>query len=263
MIIRNDNISEATIAETAFDPTTFANIAEFWRSDYGVATTGSVLDSWTGMVNGNVLNPQRTEKGSYNTTDSNFNGYPSIQSASPGNNAGYVSNVGGGTVNKTLMIVGRITTDYPTAVIAFMYTPAYSDFRVGQHETLAQLSSFSYGTPDGSPTFKPLTDAAGSNTNFFLMLSYNIPTATCEVYASNTSVLQKRYTYNNRYDGNNPYNPMSFNFVGFGGYSLAGSIQPYGNGAYFSCVEIVVINGTPTQQELVSYSSYLNKRYGI
>jgi hypothetical protein len=262
MIIRNDNITEATIAETDFDPTTFTDIAEFWISDFGVDRTGNVLNSWTGKLNGNVFESIDGNKGAVTTSDSDFNGYPSLSSSLGYSVLGYRTTITAGTVNKTYIMVGRITSRVSTATINWLgdSNMTSNDVRFDIHcdETTTALASWTYGTPDGSPVFLSLGTRGDTNDYFITMINYQIPTGTIDVYSSNTSTaLSKTRTYNGR-------STHAFNIIGWGGVGWPGSgVRPYGNNAQFKMVEAVVINGTPTSQELTAYTTYLNKRYGI
>ena len=72
MIIRNDNITEASLGNDVllpFTPANFRNLGDWWSTDYGVQLTGTNVDSWVG-VNGNVLRPANaTYKGIYDSVD--------------------------------------------------------------------------------------------------------------------------------------------------------------------------------------------------
>ena len=264
MIIRNDNITEATIAETDFDPTTFTDIADFWVSDYGVNRTGNVLDSWAGKLNGNLFEPVSETRGAYTSTDSDFNGYPTLSSSLTTNQGGYRTVITSGTVNKSMIMVGKITERLSANAVFWLgnYNMTSTDIRFGFHndENTTAFATWTYGTPDGSPVFLSLGTRGDTNDYFVGMINYQIPTGTIDVYSSNTSTsLSKTRTYNGRTTN------LQFDIAGFGGINWPGGsgVRPYGNGAKFKMVEIVLINGTPTQQELTAYTTYLNKRYGI
>lgn len=63
----------------AWSPADLPGAYIWFRADSGITTTGGLVDTWTDIINGKILTNATSDKFSYNSSDVNFNGQPSIQ----------------------------------------------------------------------------------------------------------------------------------------------------------------------------------------
>jgi hypothetical protein len=257
MIIRNDNIREATLGSDVipFTPANFRNLGDWWSSDFGVNLTGTDVDSWVG-INGNVFTPRETDfKAIYDSSDADFNGRPSIGTNPGGFDVGYTASVIAGVTNKTIIMVSKIlTTTEETGTMLMLNNTA--DFqRAGIIGKTEKPSAYTDGTGPGAEIYYPLDNAVTNSAGDYLvsMIQYQRGLGIIQAFASNTSSLpiSPGYTASNR------FSDLAFDMVSFAYYNnvIASS--------RFKLTDFIAINGIPSEEEIIAFNAYVATRYGF
>lgn len=253
MIIRNDNITEATIAGVpAFTPANFRNLGDWWNTSYGVQLSGTDVDSWVG-INGNVFTPVHPEyKSIYESSDADFNGLPSISINPNGVDVGYTASVISGNTNKTYLLVVKMLTTSNENSIGLMNAIADPTMRAGVLSSNGMVWFLTDNTPGGSNNVTAISANAGQYVT--TMVNYTKSLGTLNWYTSNTSSLPLTPTFISP----NRTTSLSFDIFSFGWYIGIGV-----SAARYKIVEYIVINGTPTDEEITSFNSYVANTYGF
>jgi hypothetical protein len=257
MIIRNDNITEASLGGDVllpFTPANFRNLGDWWSTGYGVQLTGTDVDSWVG-VNGNVLRPvNATYKAIYDSSDTDFNSKPSISLNPNGTEVGYTASVASGNTNKTIIIVAKMLTNSSETSIMSMNTSSSKSIRAASTTSVGSNLAQAYtdGTGYQYQSVSDVSVAAG--VNFVHILQYTKSLAKMDWFFSNGSNIPTTPTKSTLGRDTN----IDFDFVSFAWY-LDGVI----GSARFKVTDFIVINGVPTSEEIASFSSYLSTNYGI
>lgn len=253
MIVRNDNITEATIAGIpAFTPASFRNLGEWWSTSYGVQLSGTDVDSWVG-INGNVFTPNNASyKAIYDSADVDFNGLASISINPNGSDVGYTASVVSGSTNKTIIMISKMLTTSNENGILYMDNYVPTSYRVAILSNTTVPKLYTDGTPGlVYQTIDGATDVSGDY--LVTMVQYTKSLGTINAFASNTSSLPSIPGYVATGRSAN----LTFDRVAFGYYfNVVAS-------AKFKLTDYIVINGIPLDEEIASLNAYVANTYGF
>lgn len=244
-----------TPTPVVWNPSQLNNLWDWWTSTSGVNTTGGSVDTWDGY-SGNTLVPYNPLfKASFNSTDSNFNNQPSIQ-LNPNNTAtdcGYYVPLDGigktGTVIMVAYINQKYTNDLSCLWANSMPTDRYTMF--GDNGSSAFLIYKNNGSPQAQ-----LVGSNFTNGNYMLLRGdYDYSTGDSNFYQSNTNTFTNQIGVTSVSTPGYNYNTSNLTIGSYYGV--------YGGTSNISIVEIIKIDGIPTNTELTQLSSYLTSKYGL
>lgn len=242
----------------SWTPASFNNLWDWWSSDYGVGLSGLDVNTWTGH-NSNILTLfQNTNKPVYNSSDANFNNEPSIHfnTGTTVGDFGMFVTPSQAQTSKTMILVGYLN-NFATAgdaPLLALGTGSGIVPRTGIFGTNA-TSYLNYVNNGSGDIVNYDGNTFTSNSYQFIRLSYNRSTGDSTFYQGNTSsVLSTPARTTNTFSGSD------FIVGGFGVLNYNGA---YGYSPNMKVVEIIFIDGMPTNTELTNFSTYLNTKYGI
>lgn len=236
--------------------TIFSNLYDWWSSDYGTTVTSGKLDTWDSHSGRTMIyrvGASTTEKASYNSSDSDFNNNPSIllNPNKATGDYGYVyylpsaPSIG----NKTYLAVGKVLDNSLAEGALITYGIGAGN---DQRMTIFGRPSADYYIYQ-NPNIATVGNQYTSNSLQFLRMSYNNSTGITDFFISNTN------TFTNSVGTITTSTNYQFgDAISIGFYN-----NVYGNSPNMKFVELIIIDGIPTNSELTQYSNYLTSKYGL
>jgi len=249
-----------TISEFSWDPSQLNNLFDWWRTDEGLALSGSDVTSWTSKVNSNVLSSVNNNYATYAASYLDWNSEPSIlfnpNSATSGH-YGYLTDLGSPASNDrtTILVAKLIDTNLTNNPILVSYNnyPSDASFRIA---TLGANPTDQYNFYSNDINETKVGPAIFDNGNYSLTVtSYESSTGNYLFAASQTSDLLGGLVYTKTSTSGRVVQDKLL----IADYTLNG----YNTSPKMSVVEVISLFGIPSAQDYIDLQNYLNIRYGI
>ena len=239
----------------AWKPSDLNHIYDWWVSDSGVDTIVGELEYWNGFY-GTIMSPtDLSNRPLLIDGDPDWNNYPSLilnYNSITGITCGMSAQPSGLQTDKTVIIISKLL-DLTTEDYYIMSLGGDTDMSITMYRN---SDTFVYGRQ--SVTNEPLVPFSLTNGQYSnCMMSYDRTTGRNDYYYSTNSDL---ISYSSAViDGVSGYditgNTISIGEVGYGSDIL---FTPK-----MSIVEVIAVDGIPSEFEMGLLRNYLNTKYGI
>ena len=240
--------NESTFNTSSWTPNDISNVFDWWDTKSGVSHKGGKVNVWNGHRNNSLLPHEYSRLATYNEKDTSWGNEPSIV-INPSNgkcDVGYYTKVSTKESSKTVILISKVSTMYNNSPVVSLGYPYHNRFGLWVNKYNSYLFYDSYVPYFYGGKFE-------NNSYQIVRMSYDMEKGGTEYFVSKTLNLSEKVAKLDAKSGRK-YNQGKFNI---GGYD-----DDYGHSPKISVVEVLLVDGIPTDKELSMYEKYLKYRYG-
>lgn len=240
---------EVTFKTSSWTPKDINNVWDWWNTENGIIKDGDYVEYWVG-TKGTKLEYEEY-KGLFVSSDKDFGNKPSIL-INPNNRtqeSGYYTKVSTKSSSKTIILVSKVFSTYDRSPIVSLGVPSVNRFGVWA------TSNKNYFLYDYEKPYWFGGDFV-SGTYQVVRVEYNREKGGNNYFISNSSDLRKKI-HSITTKSNKDYTTGKL-FIG--GYK---PFRDYSKSPKMSVVEFLVLDGIPTDDEVIMYEKYLKYKYGL
>jgi hypothetical protein len=243
--VYGDQISFTT---SSWTPKRMDNLFDWWNSQSGIIKEGDLVEYWIGLNGNKMDHGSDKDRALIVSSDKNWGGNPSVlmNPKFKYKDCGYYVKSSSNKSSKTVFMVAKVYDIHKTNNIMINFGNAvfgmwgYSNGSYFVHH---------YGYPHFNKG-----DKFASNTYQFLRFSYDRTKGGTDYFVDNKpSFRSKIHTFNSKPDLN-----YTSRKIGVGHYD-----SNYGQTPKMSVVEVLVLDGIPSEDEVITYEKYLKYKYKL
>lgn len=239
---------EVTFRTSSWTPNDIGNVFDWWDTKSGVLHRSGKVYVWNGHRNNFLLPYGEYNLATYNEKDTSWGNEPSV-TINPSNlkcDAGYYTKASAKETSKTVIVVSKVSVMYNNSPVVSLGFPYDNRFGLWVSKFNSYLFYDSY-----VPYYYGGKFDNGSYQ--IVRITYDMDKGGTEYFVSKNLNLSEKVAKLDSKSGRK-YNQGKFNV---GGYD-----DDYGYSPKMSVVEILLVDGVPTDKELSTYEKYLKYRYG-
>ena len=240
--------NELSFTTSSWTPKQIENTWDWWNSENGIIKEDGLVEYWIGVKGNKLETGSEKNMASIIPSDKDWGNNPSIlmNPKFVNKDCGYYTKSSSNKSSKTVFMVSKVYEIHKNNNIMVNFGNAVFGLWGNENKTYF-VHHF------GHPHFN-VSDKFVKNTYQFIRFSYDRTNGGTNFYVENTpSFKTKIYTFNSK-----PNLDYVNRKIGVGYYGSA-----YGQTPKMSVVEVLVVDGIPSENEVTTYEKYLKYKYKL
>lgn len=243
---------QVAFTTSSWTPKRMENLWDWWNSQHGISNKGNFVDEWYGVNGTELESGNEYNKGMLESKDEDWGNQPSvvINPYYKPTDCGYYTKLNQNKTSKTILMVCKILNSHKNVHNTIIAVNTNANPRLG----IWGYTNYSFMFFNSKFSYKYGGEQFQDQTYQFIRITYDRDKGYSDYYIDQIpNFHNKSYTYQST---------PGDNFVG-GFLSLGYYFRIFGKTPKMSVVELLFIDGIPSDSELTTYGKYLKYKYKL